>query len=210
MTMRPSSLLLTVSAETGSPERVIDVVLAPARRPGLARIERLVGDDGFDLGDAVRENRVGEVGEAVALAIGRVDQRGVAGADEEEAGRRAFGRDEAEGCADARGPAGSCRRARWKAAATVKSLVLRREGSVVGVDGDQLAAVQRRDDEAPARAFEAGRIELARAVREGGAGGEGEEAGESQEIALAEPSEAFPKRKAASCEADMTTSLRNG
>ena len=72
-----------------------DVIEAPARRPGFARIERLVGDDGFDFGDAVGEHGVGEGRETVTFAIQRVDQRGVAGADEEERGRGAFGGDEA-------------------------------------------------------------------------------------------------------------------
>ena len=55
-----------------------DVVEAPARRPGLARVERLVGDDGVDFGDAVGETASARRGQAIALAVRRVDQRGVA------------------------------------------------------------------------------------------------------------------------------------
>ena len=135
------------------------VILVPAGRPWLARVERLVGDDGLDFLYAVEQDRVGEIGEAVALAIVGVDQRRVAGADEEEAGRGAIGGDEADGGAEggvgrrhvAEGVEGGGDGEDFRVGGW--------EEAVVGVDGDEFAAVERRDDEAPVNALHAGRFQ---------------------------------------------------
>ena len=157
----------------------------------------LVGDDACDLADACADNDVSKVRQAVADTIGRIDQHRIAPADEHQRRRPFCVRSQFE----RRAPRGI-------RLAHVSQPVKRGGGgeqlgvgggkeALVGVDGHQLAPVQRQHDEAKARAFQSRLFKRCeRAVAQRGAGGQEQrsQCGQGESHAC-DPNYPFPNGK---------------